>query len=133
MWISAASSRNDTNQGNSIYLFSVKNIPDKRAKRFMRGYRKRDAHLRGVEMRIKNQSKRRTSSKGAENKFSAYGEQVQKELRTSSKLAEMRIKENSLAQEKKFPWAREKILWGKRNISLGQENSYTFASFFKMV
>ena len=69
-------------------------------------------------MRIKNQSKRRTSSKGAENKFSAYGEQVQKELRTSSKLAEMRIKENSLAQEKKFPWAREKIPLGKRIATL---------------
>ena len=50
-----------------------------------------DVHLRGVEMRIKNQSKRRTSSKGAENKFKRSGEQVQKERRTSSKLAEMRI------------------------------------------
>ena len=82
-------------------------------------------------MRIKNQSKRRTSSRHTENKFLAYGEQVQKELRTSSKLAEMRIKENSLAQQKKFPWAREKILLGKRNIFLGQENSSNFASFCK--
>ena len=65
-------------------------------------------------MRIKNQSKRRTSSQQAENKFSAYGEQVQKERRTSSKLAEMRIKENSLAQQKN---------------SLGQEDIRIFASF----
>ena len=65
-------------------------------------------------MRIKNQSKRRTSSQQAENKFSAYGEQVQKERRTSSKLAEMRIKENSLTQQKKFPWAREIFSLGKR-------------------
>ena len=78
-------------------------------------------------MRIKNQSIRRTSSQHTENKFSAYGEQVQKELRTSSKLAEMRIKENSLAQQKKFSWAREKILLGKRNISLGQESIFIFA------
>ena len=70
-----------------------------RLKRFMRGYRKRDAHQK---------------SEQAENKFSAYGEQVQKELRTSSKLAEMRIKENSLAQQKNFPWAREKIPLSKR-------------------
>ena len=60
-------------------------------------------------MRIKNQSKRRTSSKGAENKFKRSGEQVQKERRTSSKLAEMRIKENSLAQQKKFPLASEHL------------------------
>ena len=80
-------------KGNSICLFSVTNIPDKR------WYRKRDAYQK---------------SEQAENKFSAYGEQVQKERRTSSKLAEMRIKENSLAQEKKFPWAREIFSLGKR-------------------
>ena len=28
----------------------------------------------------------------------------------------------SLGQEKNFPWAREKILLGKRKFSLGQEN-----------
>ena len=77
-------------------------------------------------MRIKRsgeqvQKERRTSSKGAENKFSASGEQVQKERRTGSKFAEMRIKEiplpnrkNSLGQQKKFSWAREIFSLGKR-------------------
>ena len=65
-------------------------------------------------MRIKNQSKRRTSSRHTENKFKRSGELVQKERRTSSKLAEMRIKENSLAQQKKFSWAREIFSLGKR-------------------
>ena len=73
-------------------------------------------------MRIKNQSKRRTSSQHTENKFSAYGEQVQKERRTSSKLAEMRIKFLGDAHQRKFPWATEKIPLGKRKNSLGQEN-----------
>ena len=49
------------------------------------------------------------------------GEQVQKERRTGSKFAEMRIKEiplpnrkNSLGQQKKFSWAREIFSLGKR-------------------
>ena len=66
-------------------------------------------------MRIKNQSiRRRTSSRHTENKFKRSGELVQKERRTSSKLAEMRIKENSFAQQKKFSWAREIFSLGKR-------------------
>ena len=61
------------------------------------------------------------------------GELVQKGRRTCSKFPEMRIKENSLAQQKEFPWAREKIPLGKGKNSLGQENNSIFASFCKMV
>ena len=102
----------------TAFTFSARQSSQIRGrKRLIMGYRQRDAHQK--------------SEHTEENKFSAYGEQVQKELRTSSKLAEMRIKENSLAQQKKFSWAREKILLGKRNIFLGQENSSNFASFCK--
>lgn len=56
------------NNGHSaVSLFSVTNIPDMMAKTLMRGYRKRDAHLRRVEERIKNQRMRRTGSKETEN------------------------------------------------------------------
>ena len=71
------------------------------------GLEKRDTHQNfwGCALKIRAygeqvQKERRTSSKGAENKFSAYGEQVQKERRTCSKFLEMRIKENSLAYKK---------------------------------
>ena len=57
-------------------------------------------------MRIKNQSKRRTSSQHTENKFKRSGEQVLSIRRTCSKLAEMRIKENSLAQQKRIPFGK---------------------------
>ena len=58
-------------EGNSIYPFSVKNIPDKRAKRFMRGYRKRDAHQK--ERRCASKKiplPNRKNSLGQEKKFS---------------------------------------------------------------
>ena len=81
------------------------NILDKR------GYRKRDAYQK---------------SEQAENKFSAYGEQVQKERRTSSQYKENLFKTCRDAHQRKFPCPTEKN-------SLWQTSTSIFASFCKRV
>ena len=73
----------------------------------------------GKEMRIKRggelvQKGRRTCSKGAENLFKISRDAHQRKFPCPTERIPLGKGKNSLGQGKKFSWAREKILLGKR-------------------
>ena len=85
----------------TAFTFSARQSSQIRGrKRLIMGYRQRDAHQK--------------SEHTEENKFSAYGEQVQKERRTCSKGAENKFKTCRDAHQRKFLCPTEKIPLGKR-------------------